>query len=77
MSPAVNVEGSKRKGRAFAPRELEFIPHFMARRKTKQEKPAVKIHTITLTADAVEALYSLQSDASDYVGRKVSGGAII
>jgi hypothetical protein len=49
----------------------------MARVKKKQAKPEVKIHTITLTADAVEALHSLSSDVSDYVGRKVSMGAVI
>jgi len=49
----------------------------MPRTKKKQEKPAVKIHTITLTPDAVEALHSLSSDASDYTGCKISGGAVI
>jgi hypothetical protein len=49
----------------------------MPRTKKKQKKPAVKIHTITLTPDAVEALHGLSSDASDYIGRKVSGGAVV
>jgi hypothetical protein len=49
----------------------------MARRKPKRKKPEVHIRTITLTADAVEALHSLQSDATDYVGRRVSGGAVV
>ena len=49
----------------------------MARTKKRPTKPAVKIHTITLTPDAVAAVRGLSSDASDYIGRKVSGGAII
>jgi hypothetical protein len=49
----------------------------MARTKKKQAKPEVKIHTITLTAEAVEALHALSSEATDYVGRTVSGGAIV
>ena len=49
----------------------------MKRAKKKRAKPEVRIHTITLTPDAVEALHALRSDASDDIGRKVSGGAII
>lgn len=38
-------------------------------------KPAV--HTVTLTPDVVEAIQQLSRDASDFLGRKVSGSAII
>jgi hypothetical protein len=48
-----------------------------AKNKAKKEKPAVRIRTITLTPDAVGALKSLCSDASDYTGWAVSGSALI
>jgi len=35
------------------------------------------MHPVTLTPDAMEALPSLTSDASDYVGRTVSGSAVV
>jgi hypothetical protein len=48
-----------------------------AKKKAQKEKPAVQPHLITLTPDAVEALESLRSDASDYTGRAVSRSALI
>lgn len=41
----------------------------------KVQKPAV--HTVTLTPDVVEAIQRLSQDASDFLGRKVSGSAIL
>ena len=49
----------------------------MARTKKKPAKPVVRIHTVTLTPDAVEALRAISAHASDYIGRRVSGGAIV
>lgn len=41
----------------------------------KVSKPAV--HTVTLTPDVVAAIQQLSRDASDVLGRTVSGSAII
>jgi hypothetical protein len=39
------------------------------------QKPAV--HTVTLTPEVAEAIRQLSRDASDFLGRTVSGSAII
>ena len=51
----------------------------MARLKLvpKKDKPKLAIHTVTLTSDVVEAIQQLSRDASDFLGRKVSGSAIL
>ena len=49
----------------------------MARRTKQRAKPEVRIHTITLTPEAVAALEGLCSDASDYTGWTVSRSALI
>ena len=41
----------------------------------KVQKPAV--HTVTLTPEVVEAIQRLSRDASDFLGRRVSGSAIL
>jgi FixJ family two-component response regulator len=48
---------------------LKLVP------KRKQSKLAV--HTVTLTPDVVEAIQQLSRDASDFLGRTVSGSAIL
>jgi len=51
----------------------------MARLKLvpKKEQRTVAVHTVTLTPDVVEAIQQLSKDASDFLGRTVSGSAII
>jgi hypothetical protein len=39
------------------------------------QKPAV--HTVTLTPDVAEAIEQLSSEASAFLGRKISGSAIL
>ena len=51
----------------------------MARAKKKQEKekPEIHVNSIALTREAEATLQRLSGEASDYVGRKVSGSAIV
>jgi hypothetical protein len=50
----------------------------MARTKAKpKEELALVIRSLTLTHDADETLQRLSQDATDYLGRKVSGSAIV
>jgi FixJ family two-component response regulator len=51
----------------------------MARLKLvpKKEQPKLAVHAVTLTPDVVEAIQQLSQDASDFLGRKVSGSAIL
>jgi len=51
----------------------------MANTKPTREKPrpALAVHTITLARQDETTLEQLSSDASDFVGRKVSGSAIL
>jgi hypothetical protein len=51
----------------------------MARTKKKpvSAKPALHLRSYDLTPDAIAALQAMSSDASDYTGRKISGGAVI
>jgi FixJ family two-component response regulator len=51
----------------------------MARLKLvpKREQSKMAVHTITLTPDVVEAIHQLSRDATDFLGRTVSGSAII
>jgi len=41
------------------------------------EKPARHLRSFDLTPEAIAALKHLSQDASDYIGRAVSGGAIV
>jgi hypothetical protein len=41
----------------------------------KVQKPAV--HTVTLTPEVVAAIERLSRDASDFLGRRISGSAIL
>jgi hypothetical protein len=43
----------------------------------KREQPKPAVHSVTLTPDVVEAIHQLSRDASDFLGRTVSGSAII
>jgi hypothetical protein len=51
----------------------------MARAKKKQEKEKPKIHvqSMTLTPETEKTLQRLSGEASDYIGRKVSGSAMV
>jgi hypothetical protein len=51
----------------------------MARTKKppRQKKPQFSIHTISLTTEETKALQQLSQDASDFLGRSISGSAII
>jgi hypothetical protein len=51
----------------------------MARLKLVPEREKTKLatHTITLSPDVVEAIQRLSQDATDFLGRTVSGSAII
>jgi hypothetical protein len=51
----------------------------MARPKKtpKKEKPALYVHTMTLTMADKNLLQQLGADVTDYIGRTVSGSAII
>jgi hypothetical protein len=49
----------------------------MTRAKTtqKKEKPEIRINSLALTPETLETLQRLSGEASDYIGRKVSGSA--
>jgi hypothetical protein len=49
----------------------------MARAKTRLKKEPLIIRTIALARDTDATLARLSMDASDYVGRTVSGSAIV
>jgi hypothetical protein len=57
----------------------ELISHHMARPKKtpSKEKPALYVHTMTLTMADKKILQQLGAEATDYIGRTVSGSAII
>jgi hypothetical protein len=48
-----------------------------AQKPSPPEQPQLAVHTVTLTPDVVEVLQRLSSDASDFLGRKVSSSAIV
>lgn len=41
------------------------------------KKSAFSVHTFTLTEDVEETLQRLSQDASDFLGRSISGSAIV
>jgi hypothetical protein len=47
------------------------------RKSPVSEKPARHLRSFDLTPQAIAALKSLSQDATDYIGRAVSGGAIV
>lgn len=51
----------------------------MARAKTKQkkEKPKIHVQSMALTPETEKTLQRLSGEASDYIGRKVSGSAMV
>ncbi len=49
----------------------------MASLKTKQKKEAFSISSLSLTREDAETLEMLSKDATDFIGRKVSGSAIV
>ncbi len=49
----------------------------MARAKTTPKRQPLVIRSLTLTHDADETLQRLSKDASDYIGRAVSGSAVV
>jgi hypothetical protein len=55
----------------------EIITYRMARAKKNPSQPPLAIRSFTFTPDADDALRHLSSDASDYIGRRVSGSAIV
>jgi hypothetical protein len=61
------------------PRESELLTHFMARPKKtpSKEKPTLYVHTMTLTMADKNLLQQLGADVTDYIGRTVSGSAIV
>lgn len=44
---------------------------------TAQEEPAFVVRSLTLTPTADAALRRLSRDASDYIGRTISGSAVV
>lgn len=57
----------------------EILTHPMSRTKkaVTKEKPVFSIHSVTLTVEEVRALDRLSRDASDFLGRSISGSAIV
>ena len=49
----------------------------MARAKKRVKKPEIVITTVSLTPDEVQILQRLSEDASDVVGRRISGSAVL
>lgn len=49
----------------------------MARAKTKPKKPPLAVRSLTLAADTDETLERVRHDASDFIGRAVSGSAVV
>src|SRR5712691_2223973 len=47
------------------------------RKLSRSEEPALVVRSLTLTPAADATLQRLSGDASDYIGRKVSGSAIV
>jgi hypothetical protein len=48
-----------------------------AKKPLTQERPQFSIHTVSLSAGEVSALWQLSQDASDFLGRSISNSAII
>jgi hypothetical protein len=48
-----------------------------AKKEPPQETPEFSIYTFSLDAKAAESLKQLSQDASDFLGRTVSGSAIV
>jgi hypothetical protein len=49
----------------------------MASKKTEAKKARVSVHSLALARDTEETLERLSGEASDFIGRKVSGSAVV
>jgi hypothetical protein len=65
------------RGGSFVPRGPELITCLMARAKKTPPKESLTIHSLTLTPATAATLRQLSTDAADYIGRAVSGSAIV
>ena len=48
-----------------------------AKKDQKKEKPKIHVQSMTLTPETEKTLQRLSGEASDYIGRKVSGSATV
>ena len=48
-----------------------------AKKEQKKEKPKIHVQSMALTPETEKTLQRLRGEATDYIGRKVSGSAMV